>query len=321
MHSFKELVTSFTEKFNKKHFPAFPATLYEPCDYFLAIGGKRIRPVLCLMGNELFDEINPDAWYVANAIEMFHNFTLIHDDMMDAATLRRNMQTVHIKYNSNTALLSGDVMMIKAIENINKINTSYQAKILYHFNTVAREVCEGQQLDMDFEQKEVVSLDEYIHMITLKTSVLLAASLKMGAHLGGASEGNSNRLYDFGKYLGIAFQVQDDYLDAFGDPEKFGKEVGGDIKQNKKTFLMLHTLEKATAAQKIKIQELIADNPADKVAQMLEIFKDCGADAWAKELKTFYLNKSLQALEEVAVISSRKKPLLELTDYLMQRES
>lgn len=321
MHSFIELVTSFTEKFNKKHFPAFPATLYEPCDYFLGIGGKRIRPVLCLMGNELFDEISPDAWYVANAIEMFHNFTLIHDDMMDAATLRRNMQTLHVKYDSSTALLSGDVMMIKAIENINKINISYQAKILNQFNTVAREVCEGQQLDMDFEKKQVVSMEEYIHMITLKTSVLLAASLKMGALLGGASEGNSNRLYDFGKNLGIAFQVQDDYLDAFGDPEKFGKEVGGDIKQNKKTFLMLHTLETATPIQRNKIEELIKTNPADKVAQMLQVFKDCGADAWAKELKAQYLNKSLQALEEVAVTATRKKPLLELTDYLMQRES
>ena len=238
MYSFKELVVQFSEQFASAHFDKEPATLYDPCNYFLTIGGKRIRPILCLMGNELFNEIDKDAYHLATAIELFHNFTLIHDDIMDAAALRRGMETIHTKYNNSTAILAGDVMMIKSYEYINKMNGPYLQKILRIFNTTAKEVCEGQQLDMDFEQKEWVSLDQYIHMITLKTSVLLAASLEMGAIIGGASEGNCKHLYEFGKNLGIAFQIQDDYLDAFGDPEKFGKEVGGDIRQNKKTFLL-----------------------------------------------------------------------------------
>lgn len=236
MHDFKELVAEFGTRFGVAQFPAAPASLYEPGEYFLSIGGKRIRPILCVLGNELFSEITEDAWSLATAIELFHNFTLIHDDMMDAAALRRGMQTVHTKYGDNTALLTGDVMLIRAYEKLQTINPAYLPKILSLFNTTAREVCEGQQLDMDFEKMPSVTLDAYIHMITLKTSVLLAASLEMGAILGGATPGNCKHLYEFGKNLGIAFQIQDDYLDAFGDPEKFGKEVGGDIRQNKKTF-------------------------------------------------------------------------------------
>ncbi len=234
MHTFKELVSSFAERFAVRHFPGTPVTLYEPGEYFLAIGGKRIRPVMCLMGNELFADMNPDAWHTATAIELFHNFTLIHDDIMDKASLRRGVETVHMKYGSNTALLTGDVMMIQAYEYLNRIHSPHLHRILQLFNKTAREVCEGQQLDIDFETMESVSLDAYIEMISLKTSVLLAASLEIGAILGGASEGNCRHIYEFGKNLGIAFQVQDDYLDAFGDPEKFGKDVGGDIRQNKK---------------------------------------------------------------------------------------
>ena len=178
------------------------------------------------MGNELFDEIHPDSFELATAIELFHNFTLIHDDIMDEAPLRRGMETVHMKYGLSTALLAGDVMLIKAYDYLNKIQPQYLHRIIHLFNKTAREVCEGQQMDMDFEQSSSVSLDDYINMISLKTSVLLAASLEMGAIIGGASEGNCKHLYEFGKNLGIAFQVQDDYLDAFGDPEKFGKDVG-----------------------------------------------------------------------------------------------
>lgn len=321
MHSLQDLSKLFAQKFNKKHFPAQPQNLYEPCDYFLQIGGKRIRPVLCLLGNELFDEIKQDAYDAATAIELFHNFTLIHDDMMDAASLRRGMQTVHTKYNSNIALLSGDVMLIRAYEYINKIDVQYQSKILHLFNKTATEVCEGQQMDMDFEQQENVSLDEYVKMISLKTSVLIAAALQMGAIIGGASENNCNHIYQFGLNLGIAFQIQDDYLDAFGDPEKFGKEVGGDIKQNKKTFLFLHALEVANAEQKKKIEELIKTNPADKVEQMLAIFKACNIDAWANELKEKYYSKAMECLESIAVVSSRKQSLKELAEFLIQREN
>ena len=320
MHTFKELVADFGERFSTRHFPSTPASLYEPGDYFLSWGGKRIRPVMCLMGNELFGEISADGYQVATAIELFHNFTLIHDDIMDEAPLRRGMETVHTKYGVNTALLTGDVMMIRSYEYINAINGQYLQRILSLFNKTAKEVCEGQQLDIDFEKMQDVSLDAYIEMISLKTSVLLAASLEMGAILGGASDGNCRHLYEFGKNLGIAFQIQDDYLDAFGDPEKFGKEVGGDIRQNKKTFLLLHALEVANAEQKKQLQQLMDQNPADKVQQVLSIFKDCGVDEWAKQLKEKYLQTALTHLEDIAVLSVRKEPLKELAAFLIQRD-
>jgi len=227
MHTFKELVAGFGERFGVRHFPETPASLYEPGEYFLSWGG------------------------------------------------------VHMKYGVNTALLTGDVMMIRAYEYLNLVNPQYLSRILELFNRTAREVCEGQQLDIDFERMPDVSLDAYIHMISLKTSVLLAATLEMGAILGGASEGNCRHIYEFGKNLGIAFQVQDDYLDAFGDPEKFGKEVGGDIRQNKKTFLLIHALEVANAEQKRSLETLMQQNPADKVEKVLDIFRQCGVDAWA----------------------------------------
>jgi geranylgeranyl diphosphate synthase, type II len=320
MHSFRELAELFAGRFAKAHFPAAPSSLYEPAEYFLGIGGKRIRPVMCLMGNELFDEIHPDAFHVATAIELFHNFTLIHDDIMDAAPLRRGMETLHKKYGDSTALLAGDVMLIQAYEYINIVNSSYKKQILALFNKTAREVCEGQQLDMDFEKQENVALDDYINMITLKTSVLLAASLKIGSEIGGASEGNRNHLYEFGKNLGVAFQVQDDYLDAFGDPGKFGKDPGGDIRQNKKTFLMLHALEVCSNEQRSELRHLLASNDEDKVERVLKIFKSCNVDDWANQLKEKYLNTALQHLEDIAVVSSRKKPLMELSEFLMQRE-
>lgn len=320
MYSFKTLVSEFTQRFSTEHFPATPASLYEPCNYFLTIGGKRIRPILCLMGNELFSPIHPDAYEVATAIELFHNFTLVHDDIMDDASLRRGMQTVHVKYNASTALLAGDVMMIRAYEYLNKINIQYLHRIIRLFNTTAKEVCEGQQIDMDFEQRNNVSLEEYIQMITLKTSVLLAASLEMGAILGGAGEGNCRHIYEFGKNLGIAFQIQDDYLDAFGDPEKFGKEVGGDIKQNKKTFLLLHALEVASENERTQLLELMQQNPTDKIEKVLAIYKACGVGDWANQLKDQYLQTALKHLEDIAVLSARKQPLKELADYLIQRD-
>jgi len=320
MHSFKELVQDFAQHFNASHFPKEPATLYEPGDYFLSIGGKRIRPVMCLMGNELFGNIHPDAYSVATAIELFHNFTLVHDDIMDAAPLRRGMETIHTKYNSNIALLCGDVMLIKAYDYINKIQPTHIQQVLALFNKTAREVCEGQQLDMDFEKESIVELPAYIHMIRLKTSVLLAASLQLGAILGGASEGNCNHIYQFGLNLGIAFQIQDDYLDAFGDPQKFGKDVGGDIRQNKKTFLLIHALEVANPQQKATILQLMKENPANKVEQMLQLFKECNVDAWANELKEKYLQTALQHLEDIAVTSTRKESLKELAAFLIQRE-
>jgi geranylgeranyl diphosphate synthase type II len=320
MHSFPDLVNKFTGHFNVRHFPADPATLYDPCEYFLGLGGKRIRPVMCLMGNELFDEIVPDAYDVATAIELFHNFTLIHDDIMDNAPLRRGMQTVHAKYDESTALLSGDVMLIQAYEYLNKIKSTYIHRVLALFNKTAREVCEGQQLDMDFEKKDCVQVDDYLEMIKLKTSVLLAASLQMGAILGGAGTNNATHLYQFGLNLGVAFQIQDDYLDAFGDPEKFGKQVGGDIVANKKTFLMIHALDVASAAEKEELKQLMKETSKDKVERVVAIYKNCGVDEWARRFKDFYVSEALQHLEDTAVISTRKKPLKELASFLVQRD-
>lgn len=320
MFSFIELSQQFEEKFSARHFPAEPANLYNAAQYILNIGGKRIRPVCVLMGNELFDEINPDAWQVGMAVELFHNFSLIHDDIMDKAPIRRGLPTVHIKYGDSTALLAGDVMFAQAYDYLTRIRMEYVQKIIKLFNATSKEVCEGQQLDMDFETREIVSFEEYEQMIILKTSVLLAASLQLGAILGGAGEGNQKHLYEFGKNLGIAFQVQDDYLDAYGNPEKFGKQTGGDILANKKTFLLIHALEVATPAQKKAIAELLKSSPPDKVNKMLQLYRDCKVDEWADQLKGKYLQTALKHLEDTAVLSIRKKPLLELAEYLMVRE-
>ncbi|MDB5205363.1 MAG: polyprenyl synthetase family protein [Flavisolibacter sp.] len=320
MQTFEELSGQFIEKFSVVHFPGQPSSLYEPNNYFLGLGGKRVRPVMCLMGNELFDEISGDAWHVATAIELFHNFTLVHDDIMDKAPLRRGMQTVHTKFGESTALLAGDVMLVVAYENLNKISTAYMRRILQLFNRTAKEVCEGQQLDMDFEKTNNVDFASYENMIALKTSVLLAASLQMGAILGGALDRNQNLLYEFGKKLGLAFQVQDDYLDAFGDAEKFGKQIGGDIKANKKTFLLIHALETATGAQKQRLNELLLTDEESKIDEVLSIFKDCKCDAWANELKEKYLTEALLHLNDIAVLSKRKEPLKELAAFLIQRD-
>jgi len=320
MQSFELLSQKFALHFDKRHFPEQPSSLYDPNEYFLKLGGKRIRPVLCLMGNELFDDIKEDAWFLGTAIELFHNFTLIHDDIMDKAPLRRGMETVHSKYGDSTALLAGDVMLVTAYEELNKIGVEHLKPILTLFNRTAKEVCEGQQLDMDFEKMDNVNMEAYINMITLKTSVALAASLQTGAILGGAGERNQHLLYDFGKKLGIAFQVQDDYLDAFGDPDKFGKQVGGDILSNKKTFLLLHALETASTLQQKELKDLLLVNSDDKIEKVLQIFRDCKVDEWALQLKNKYLDEAFNHLEDIAVLSKRKEPLKELAHFLIKRE-
>ena len=320
MQSFELLSQKFALHFEKSHFPSQPSSLYQPTEYFLQLGGKRVRPVLCLMGNELFDEINPDAWNVATAIELFHNFTLIHDDIMDKAPLRRGNQTVHAKFGQNTALLAGDVMLVVAYDHLNMINSSYIHPVISLFNKTAKEVCEGQQIDMDFEKEEEVSLEDYLHMIELKTSVLLAASLKFGSILGGASQRNQTLLYEFGKKLGIAFQIQDDYLDAFGDPKKFGKQPGGDIRSNKKTFLLIQARSLANDSQKKELKKLMAGNSDNKTEKVLQLFYDCKVNEWALQLKNKYLDEAFVHLEDVAVLSKRKEPLYEMAKFLVQRE-
>lgn len=322
MHSFQELTIQFGEHFSKEHFPQQPKKLYDAASHILTIGGKRIRPVLAIMGNELFDDIHQDAFHVGTAVELFHNFTLVHDDLMDKAPLRRNKPTVHTLYGDTAAILAGDVMLIKVYEYLNKVQPQYKQKLITAFNKAAIEVCEGQQMDMDFEETEPeqVQYNDYVNMIALKTSVLLAASLQMGAIIGGGSDYNQQHIYEFGKNIGIAFQIQDDYLDAFGDPEKFGKQQGGDILVNKKTFLLLKALELCNPAQHKQLKTLLATSPDDKVNQVLELFRDCKVDVWAEKEKERFQQLAFEHLENIAVISSRKKPLIELADFLLKRE-
>ncbi len=321
MQNFQDFSLQFEKRFNVNHFPTHTPSLYLPAQHILDIKGKRIRPICVYLANDLFAPTTEDAYHAAAAIELFHNFSLIHDDIMDNAPLRRGVETVHQKYGHNTALLAGDVMLVKAYENLSKINTLYLHRCLDIFNKTAAEVCEGQQLDMNFENNNTVSFEDYLNMITLKTSVLVAASLEIGAVLGGAGAGNQQHLYEFGKNLGIAFQVQDDYLDAFGDASKTGKQQGGDILANKKTFLMIQVRTHGSAADNRALNFLIENNPTDKVEKVLQIFKNCEADKWATNLKEKYYNIALHHLNEVAVLSERKFLLKQLAENLMSRES
>ncbi len=317
---FQELVIQFSDQFKQKHFPDNPESLYGAASYMLEDGGKRIRPVLCLMGNELFAPIAEDTWKIAMAIELFHNFTLIHDDIMDKAPLRRGRSTVHAKYNESTALLAGDVTLLQAYEYMNATDGSQVQALIRLLNKTGREVCEGQQLDMDFEIRESVSLLEYLHMIELKTAVFLAGSLQMGAMVGGASEQDQQHIYEFGRNLGLAFQVQDDYLDSFGNPERFGKQKGGDILANKKTFLLVKALEKASSSEKQTILLLLREGASEKVERMLEVFKVSGVDEDAMTAKTNYMETAYAHLESISVPSSAKNPLRELAGYLLERD-
>ncbi len=320
MRSFTDLSAAFEQRFSTSMpFAAAPATLYDPCRYFLQLGGKRVRPVLCLMANELFNEINEDAWHAAFAIELFHNFTLVHDDIMDKAPLRRGQATIHEKYGLTSGILCGDVINVHAYEQLAAIK-EHLHPVLRAFNKTAMEVCEGQQLDMDFEQRNDVTIDEYLHMITLKTSVLLACSLKLGAITGGALGDNANKLYAFGMNMGIAFQLQDDYLDAHGDAARLGKQNGGDILANKKTYLLLKALERADAAQRKDIESLLQSNGEGKVAAMLALYSATGADKECLDAAATYSQRAFDCLDDVAIQAKRKQPLMELASYLLQRD-
>ncbi len=320
MEAFEAVSRRFQDHFSSLDFPQEPKTLYEPAGYFLGMGGKRIRPVLCLMASELYGQIQEDALHVATAIELFHNFSLIHDDIMDKAPLRRGMATVHNRYGEPTALLTGDVMLVLAYDYLGRIRPAHLKGIFREFSACARMVCEGQQLDMDFESQHEVRFEDYIQMIELKTSVLLAASLKMGAIVAEAHTDDQQHLYEFGKNLGIAFQIQDDYLDAFGDPEKFGKQVGGDIIANKKTFLLIRALETASVAERDELRFLLSGSATDKVERVVGIFRDCSVDTWANSLKEKYMQVASLHLAEVDVPEEKKLPLNNLMEFLFQRD-
>lgn len=302
-----------------------PDELYQPVEYILSIGGKRIRPVLVLMACSIFsDDRIIRAYKPALAIEIFHNFTLLHDDIMDNSELRRNKPTVHKKWNKNIAILSGDAMSILSYRFMGDCPPEILPDVLELFTTTALEVCEGQQYDMNYESRIDLSGDDYIKMVTLKTSVLIAASLKLGAMIGGASHADSDLMYEFGKNIGIAFQIRDDLLDVYGDPEKFGKKIGTDIVANKKTYLMVKALEAADEITGKNLRELIGTkeiDPSEKITKIIEIFNHLGIKKMTKVKSKEFYDKGLHALDLVSVDIGQKKSLKDFVQQLMEREN
>jgi geranylgeranyl diphosphate synthase, type II len=301
-----------------------PPELYEPIRYALESGGKRIRPALVLASCNLFRNDIEIAITTALAIEVFHNFTLLHDDIMDKADLRRNRPAVHKKWNENVAILCGDAMMIKAYDLIAKAPVESLPKILDLFNQTAAEVCEGQQLDMNFEKRMDVTETEYLEMIRLKTSVLVAASLKMGAFCANASQFSANKLYEFGLNLGLAFQLQDDYLDTFGNPDKFGKKIGGDIVANKKTYMLIKSLDMAKGETREKLISLLSENTIDeiiKINSVVDIYYKLNIKELVKKKMDDYYRLAIDAINAVEVEQPKKAILIEFANTLMVRES
>jgi geranylgeranyl diphosphate synthase, type II len=325
MHSVYPFQQAFADYMSSHRFYKAPQNLYEPADYIMSLGGKRLRPVLALIGHSLFSEGFEKSLPAAMAIEVFHNFTLVHDDIMDAAPLRRGKPTVHSVYGLNAGILSGDVMLIRAYQYLLELGQKeILSEILDIFSRTAVEVCEGQQMDMDFETTENVAIQDYLKMIELKTSVLIAAALQIGARLGGAPEKDASLLYDFGRNMGIAFQLQDDILDAFGDPEKVGKKPGGDVAQRKKTFLYLKALEMAEPARKERLKNWFAPNTVmddENVGRILALWRELGVREEAEAVKQIYQRNALQALDGVNAPESSKEVLYRLAEILLGRES
>ena len=300
-----------------------PAELYDPVKYILSIGGKRIRPALVLMSCSMFSNQITQAIRPALAIELFHNFTLVHDDIMDNSVLRRNKPTVHKKWNRNLAILSGDVMSILSFKFIADCPPGLLPAILELFNETALQVCEGQQYDIDFESRTDITVDDYLKMVELKTSVLIASSLKLGALLGAASLADSDLLYEFGRNLGIAFQLRDDLLDVYGDTAKFGKKIGTDIIANKKTFLILKAFEMADKKTRNSLNELISTidhDPEEKVRSVKNIFNQLGIKEKTVEKSKDYFEYALNALGMVSVSNESKAELKKIAARLMERE-
>lgn len=323
MHSAEELQQLFEEELQAQRFNRDPANLYEPFGYILGLSGKRMRPVMLLLACEMFGNDVHKGLPQAIAIELFHNFTLIHDDIMDHAPLRRGWPSVHEKFNQTIAILSGDAMLVHAYQYLVQTKSNLIAKLISIFNECAIKVCEGQQMDMNFETAVDVSVEDYLRMIELKTATLIATSMQIGALVGGASDGDANQLFEFGRELGIAFQLKDDWLDAFGDSDKTGKQPGGDIIQNKKTFLLLAAMNLADASTKKQLENLISLNENygdEKIDMMLEIFHRLNLDRITKEHSDTHYKKALAHLEKITVIEKKKNPLINLGASLMTRE-
>ena len=318
LNFYTQKVESYLENYN---LPVSPVNLYEPLVYFLGLGGKRLRPVLTLIAAELGGKSADEALHAAVSIELFHNFSLIHDDIMDNAPIRRGLPTVHEKWNSNIAILSGDVLLVKAYELISKQNKEHIPDLYQLFNKTAIEVCEGQQMDMDFEIREDVTIEEYIAMIRLKTSVLLGCALEFGFLISNQSVENRKNIYDFGVNLGIAFQIQDDILDLYGDPDKVGKQVGGDVRANKKTLLYLAAEKICKNLNNNKLNSLKETKDLDKKVQETSTFyKEIGVLEETQKYLNYYYDSAMKSLELVEVNSS-KDNLHQMVNYLFNRQS
>jgi geranylgeranyl diphosphate synthase type II len=322
MAQIEELQNQFLQALSDLELPENPKDLYDPIKYTLSNGGKRMRPLLVLMGCKIFDENISNALNPAIGIELFHNFTLIHDDIMDDAPLRRGQPAVHNKWTSNIAILSGDAMMVKTYQSLIKTNPTVLSSILTEFNKTAVEVCEGQQFDMDFELRDDVTIDEYLNMIKLKTAVLLAASLKIGALIGGANEENAKRIHDFGLNAGMAFQLQDDILDVYGESKKVGKQKGGDIISNKKTFLLLKAMELASGNTSSMLNKWLASTgTTDKVEAVIAIYEELGVKILAEDKMWGYYHKAMSNLEKVEGNLLWIDQLKNFTHNLMHRDN
>ena len=301
-----------------------PQGLYNPIEYVLSPGGKRIRPVLMLMAYNLYRDDVEAIFDPATAIEVYHNYTLLHDDLMDRADIRRGKATVHKVWNDNAAILSGDAMLVLAYQYMARVKTDCLKPVMDLFSQTALEICEGQQLDMEFETRHDVTEEEYIEMIRLKTSVLLAASLKIGALLGDASSADANALYDFGMHMGVAFQLKDDWLDVYGDPAVFGKKIGGDILCNKKTYMLIQALRSAKGDQLNELNDWIEaeqPNPQEKIAAVTRIYNATGVKQMCEEQIALYTRKGLESLERVALPAEMKEQLSQLMLGLIDRQS
>lgn len=319
----KQYINIVEEQLASYNFGAQPTELYEPILYILSLGGKRLRPVLTLMSCQLFDEAFDKAIFPALGIEVFHNFTLLHDDIMDNAPIRRGKQTVHEKWNSNVAILSGDVMLVKAYDLFLNYNGVDLNKILQEFNKTATEVCEGQQYDMNFEIRDDVTEEEYIEMIRLKTAVLLACALKIGAIAGGADDKSADKLYDFGINVGLGFQLKDDLLDVYADKNKFGKQVGGDIISNKKTYLLIKALELASGKIKNELINWLNKETFDaeeKVKAVTEIYDRLGIKELTERKMNTYFEKGIDIFNGLNIDEQKKAPLMEVVTKLIDRE-
>ncbi|WP_430399857.1 polyprenyl synthetase family protein [Flavobacterium sp.] len=322
MHSIAQYQDIVTNHFTALNTPNNPKGLYDPIKYILSLGGKRLRPVLTLMATEIFDVDYKKGLSAATAIEVFHNFSLIHDDIMDDAPLRRGKETVHEKWNLNTGILSGDAMLILAYQYFEEYEPAIFQKLAKLFSKTALEVCEGQQYDVDFETRDDVTVPEYLKMIEYKTAVLVGAAMKMGAIVAETSEENANLIYDFGINLGIAFQLQDDYLDAFGDPKTFGKQIGGDIIENKKTYLYLKAIEFSTHENKEMLMHLFSIQPSDntdKISSVKSIFNESGASKATQDAILKYTHMAFETLSKIEISEEKKAVLKAFGEKLMSR--